>query len=173
MIKSEEKIAKILRKRGFKIFHIGWPDFLCINKKTNRCFALEVKKGTDRIKPHQQKMHDALNDCGLPVYVTYGRENLRRKGRKIFTEEVRKEMQDRIDKIIAENNALRKAVIRLEKKLGEKHTRTPNGVLVQDFKDDYQGFLEIERDDNNVIDITKNIKFGPKGAHRQNVDTSS
>ena len=60
--------AKALSKCGVSVINEngGWPDLLV--KKDNRLFAVEVKKGSDTLKPNQRNVLDALKDF-MPCFV--------------------------------------------------------------------------------------------------------
>jgi hypothetical protein len=65
---AHEGVADALRKCGLTVVNKngGWPDLLV--RKNSRLFAVEVKKGSDTLKPNQRRVLDALNDV-LPCFV--------------------------------------------------------------------------------------------------------
>jgi len=86
---QEEAVYKALTRRGFEVLRNGWPDFLVLDKDWKRGFALEMKRGGDRVSPAQARMHKALARFGISVQVA--REDftraVRRNGRKLLLPE--------------------------------------------------------------------------------------
>ena len=68
LTESEERFAKIAESKGYRIYHRGWPDFLCVNAD-GRIHFIEVKYGGDKLSEHQVSMFTALDECGIHVKV--------------------------------------------------------------------------------------------------------
>ena len=81
-IKNELKIKKQLELSGWKVPRNGWPDFLCLNEKTNRVLAVEVKTGNDQLRKEQKSMIEALKLCGIPTNICRNGTGLKKRGRK-------------------------------------------------------------------------------------------
>lgn len=64
---TEGQFAERAAKRGFLIWRHGWPDFLVRSK--GAMYAVEVKKGNDRISTAQRAMFSALEAAGIKVFV--------------------------------------------------------------------------------------------------------
>ena len=58
----------LTKRRGFRVLRNGWPDFLVLNKDETRGFALELKKGTDKLSSEQIEMHKALARFGILTF---------------------------------------------------------------------------------------------------------
>lgn len=69
---------------GFTVLRNGWPDFLCMSRDGG--FAVELKRGQDRVSAHQKQMHEALKNLGVAIVVARP-EDLpvleRKRGRKM------------------------------------------------------------------------------------------
>ena len=95
----EEKIRKILERKGLTVLQRGWPDFLVVDESNETSFALEVKTEKDKLSKDQEAMHSWLLKMGLPVYVTRGDENLNRRGRRMLSKEAYSQCVDELDTI--------------------------------------------------------------------------
>ena len=87
---KDEAAAELLRRAGYTVMTKGWPDLLVI--RTNRqdghpihtqshwpesssLFAVEIKRGKDRLRPEQQQMAGIFRDLlGVPFYVSNGKD---------------------------------------------------------------------------------------------------
>src|SRR5579885_1682519 len=56
--------AKFLRDNGCKVMTKGWPDLLVL-APGGSAIAIELKQGSDKVRPHQKEVHKVLNDAGL------------------------------------------------------------------------------------------------------------
>jgi len=104
----EREVAQALEKKGWTVLTKGWPDFMVTNwplewidnppnlhlskvremvaasgRADMRAFAVEIKRGGDKVSLDQKRMHFILNRAGFPCQVA--REDgveamLRRKG---------------------------------------------------------------------------------------------
>jgi vacuolar-type H+-ATPase subunit I/STV1 len=61
----EKRIADGLKKQGFMVFRNGWPDLLVLSADYKRGFALEIKRGKDKLSEEQKTMHMALARFGI------------------------------------------------------------------------------------------------------------
>ena len=59
-----------VRKLENQVFTKGWPDLLAVGH--NRIIAIELKEGSDSVKPHQKAMHVILNEAGLETVTFRG-----------------------------------------------------------------------------------------------------
>lgn len=89
----EKKIHDALVARGYTVLRNGWPDFLVMEKDRPfglrpRGFALELKRGADRVRDEQVEMHRALAQFGVLTHVV--RDDaaavIRKKGRLLLLE---------------------------------------------------------------------------------------
>ena len=64
---AEFSFFNMCRKRGFRAYRHGWPDFLL--ERPDGIIGVEVKNGSDPISLSQQTTFAALERFGLPVYV--------------------------------------------------------------------------------------------------------
>ena len=77
----EQKVYDHLKRDGFDVLKSGYPDFMVQrNGRYSGVCAIEVKQGTDKVRPNQKMMHDMFKDAGIPVYVIrpedlYGKDN--------------------------------------------------------------------------------------------------
>jgi len=67
--KHEMAVKKQLEKKGYKVLHRGWPDFLVTNKDDSRMVFVEAKHGQAGLSQDQKKMHKVLAKFNFPVYV--------------------------------------------------------------------------------------------------------
>ena len=69
----EEEVSRKLRKQGWRVFHSGLPDFLCIRSRENgRGYQIkwvEVKVGRDKQSKEQEKVANILRECGFRVEI--------------------------------------------------------------------------------------------------------
>lgn len=63
---AEYALAAQLREQGCQVFQTGWPDLL-VRYPDGQVKAIEVKSGSDHIRPNQQALHEVLRSIGLPV----------------------------------------------------------------------------------------------------------
>ena len=77
----EQKVYDHLKSEGFDVLRSGYPDFMVQrNGRYSGVCAIEVKQGTDKVRPNQEIMHNMFKDAGIPVYVIrpedlYGEDN--------------------------------------------------------------------------------------------------
>jgi hypothetical protein len=77
----EQKVYEHLKREGFDVLRSGYPDFMVKrNGRYSGVCAIEVKQGSDKVRPNQTEMHDMFKDAGIPVYVVrpedlYGENN--------------------------------------------------------------------------------------------------
>ena len=77
----EQRVYDHLKSDGFDVLRSGYPDFMVRrNGRYSGVCAVEVKQGSDKVRPNQKIMHDMFKDAGLPVYVVrpediYGEDN--------------------------------------------------------------------------------------------------
>ena len=77
----EQRVYDHLKSEGFDVLRSGYPDFMVQrNGRYSGVCAIEVKQGTDKVRPNQEIMHDMFKDAGIPVYVIrpedlYGEDN--------------------------------------------------------------------------------------------------
>jgi hypothetical protein len=86
--KTEDQMRKVLEDRGLTVLHKGWPDFLVVDEKNNRGFACEVKSYSDKLRPEQEVMHEALSRFGIMVMIVRPAniaELGKKKGRVLYT----------------------------------------------------------------------------------------
>ena len=71
MIKNEIQAIQEYEKRGYRVLKNGWPDFLAYREIDGKLevVAVEVKAGTDTVKPEQRENHKILHQLGIPVDV--------------------------------------------------------------------------------------------------------
>src|SRR5438034_2090382 len=66
---AEGNTQKALEASGFTVFRNGWPDMIATDGDAIT-FAVEVKRGSDFVRPNQEKVHTVLKQAGLPVIVS-------------------------------------------------------------------------------------------------------
>ena len=77
----EQRVYDHLKSDGFDVLRSGYPDFMVRrNGRYSGVCAVEVKQGSDKVRPNQKIMHDMFKDAGIPVYVIkpedlYGEDN--------------------------------------------------------------------------------------------------
>ncbi|MBF6557036.1 MAG: VRR-NUC domain-containing protein [Acidimicrobiales bacterium] len=83
----EQSVHDALVRRGCTVLRNGWPDFLVFTPGGQQGYALELKRGSDRLSDAQIRMHAALADFGILTH-TVRPEGvdalLRRKGRQLL-----------------------------------------------------------------------------------------
>ena len=66
----EQKVYDHLKSEGFDVLRSGYPDFMVQrNGRYSGVCAIEVKQGSDKVRPNQEIMHNMFKDAGIPVYV--------------------------------------------------------------------------------------------------------
>lgn len=65
---TEAGFLRLARKKSFRIFRGGWPDFFLLDGSGKAMFV-EVKRGPDRLRPEQLEMLAALTAAGIRCYV--------------------------------------------------------------------------------------------------------
>ena len=72
MNKSETQVAKYFEDQGYTVLSTGWPDLMLIRRGRYEGVAtVEVKRGSDKVRPNQEEMHKALRMAGVPIYVVH------------------------------------------------------------------------------------------------------
>jgi len=61
MTKMELDVYNHLKKQGWSLYHVGWPDFLITNGKKTR--FIEVKGNGCKCTKGQLEMHKVLQKC--------------------------------------------------------------------------------------------------------------
>lgn len=65
---EQDFMEQLVRRRpDAKAYRAGWPDFLV--QEDGKTYGVEVKCGIDDIRDSQRVMFDALERCGIPVYI--------------------------------------------------------------------------------------------------------
>ena len=111
----EEKVRNILEAQGHIVYSSGYPDFMVQrNGRYSGVAAVEVKQGTDKVRPNQEVMHKLFKQAGIPVYVirpeslndisgnlsgTISEENRKLRFRKMINITHYKDMMKRISRI--------------------------------------------------------------------------
>jgi hypothetical protein len=65
----ERSVYDALTRKGNIVLRTGWPDFLVLDKHRRHGYALELKRGSDRLSAEQEAMHAALAFWGMQVRV--------------------------------------------------------------------------------------------------------
>lgn len=76
MTQSEKLIYDYLTRKGFKVFHNGWPDFLAVDEQSQKAYLIEVKLPKEKLNPNQIEMHKWLTRLGIPVYTIREKKEL-------------------------------------------------------------------------------------------------
>jgi hypothetical protein len=66
---SEKQVADGLRAQGYTVLKSGCPDFFAF--KDGSFKFIEVKHGSDTVKPNQLKYHEALKQHGIEVEIVH------------------------------------------------------------------------------------------------------
>ena len=109
----EQMVYDHLKSDGFDVLRSGYPDFMVRrNGRYSGVCAVEVKQGSDKVRPNQKTMHDMFKDAGIPVYVVrpediYGEDNTNIRNpkpkfrfKKIVTATHYNNMADRVNRAI-------------------------------------------------------------------------
>ena len=64
----EKWAASFFAQVGFEVLNSGWPDLLMVTPQGKIC-AVELKQGTDTVKPNQKRVHELLCRAGVPTIV--------------------------------------------------------------------------------------------------------
>ena len=83
----EKKIKEVWERKGFRIFHKGWPDFLCYHPKRNTAYCMEIKRNGDSVTKEQREMHKMLKSLHVPTYILTEDFFNEFHGRKVLTSE--------------------------------------------------------------------------------------
>jgi hypothetical protein len=97
-----------LEKSGYIVLRNGWPDFLVVSKDLTRGYALELKRGKDKLSEEQVKMHATLARFGILTHVLRDEAGLRalKKGRIVFSDGDLASIDSRLNEAIRDvNNA--------------------------------------------------------------------
>ena len=65
---SEQKFLRWADRRGLQVGRNGWPDFFC-KSPSGGVAAVEVKSGSDRLSPEQQRCFVFLEEAGVEVFI--------------------------------------------------------------------------------------------------------
>ena len=99
----EEKVRNILEAQGHIVYSSGYPDFMVQrNGRYSGVAAVEVKQGTDKVRPNQEEMHKIFKQAGIPVYVIRPEsleENRKLRFKKIINITHYKDMMKRLSRI--------------------------------------------------------------------------
>lgn len=67
---ADKVVAEALERKGWETLTSGWPDILAFQPKTRRVMAVELKRGSDRLRPEQQRMQSVFVDLmGVPFHI--------------------------------------------------------------------------------------------------------
>tara|TARA_R100001480_G_scaffold7086_1_gene14521 strand:+ start:27 stop:479 length:453 start_codon:yes stop_codon:yes gene_type:complete len=96
----EKKVRNILEAQGHTVYSSGYPDFMVHRSgKYSGVAAVEVKQGSDKVRPNQEEMHKIFKQAGIPVYVIRPEsleENRKLRFKKIINITHYKDMMERI-----------------------------------------------------------------------------
>jgi len=68
----EKERYEELKRKGYKVFYRGYPDFLIYNPKTDKVSFEECKFASDKVSPEQEQMHYYLSKAtGHKVNIHY------------------------------------------------------------------------------------------------------
>lgn len=67
---ADKAVAEALQGKGWQTLTSGWPDILAFNAKSRRVMAVELKRGSDRMRPEQTLMQSVFVDLlRVPFHV--------------------------------------------------------------------------------------------------------
>ena len=96
----EKKVRNILEAQEHTVYSSGYPDFMVHRSgKYSGVAAVEVKQGSDKVRPNQEEMHKIFKQAGIPVYVIRPEsleENRKLRFKKIINITHYKDMMERI-----------------------------------------------------------------------------
>ena len=99
----EKKVRNILEAQGHTVYSSGYPDFMVHRSgKYSGVAAVEVKQGSDKVRPNQEEMHKIFKQAGIPVYVIRPEsleENRKLRFRKMINVTHYKDMIERVRNI--------------------------------------------------------------------------
>lgn len=85
---ADEAVADAFRAKGWSVLTRGWPDLLCYDRKLGKIMAVELKRGSDRMRPEQVEMQGVFTDMlSVPFHVARDADIqavMRRKGRAVM-----------------------------------------------------------------------------------------
>ena len=109
----EQIVYDQLKDDGFDVLRSGYPDFMVRrNGRYSGVCGIEVKQGSDKVRPNQKEMHDMLKDAGIPIYVIrpedlYGDNNTNIRNpkpklrfKKIVTATHYKDLAERVNNVV-------------------------------------------------------------------------
>ena len=104
----EPVVQSELERRGWTVFHRGFPDFICF--KDGAIKFVEVKRGRDKLKPTQRKVIEGLKRAGFEVEtVKQGTIPISRGGASIGISDATKktfdELKDKVERRLASESS--------------------------------------------------------------------
>jgi hypothetical protein len=114
--RTEAQFAAWARNEGWRTTKRGWPDFLC--NRDDQLMAVEVKGGSDYLRPEQRDALTALNRIGMPTFVWSPENSLVpypsevTSGSTAALEMYIDELHSRLRDVIAERDELRAVPMR-------------------------------------------------------------
>lgn len=64
---SEAAFVEKMKEKDAVLYRAGWPDFFV--ELPDKTIAVEIKQGSDYVRPNQRRMFAALERVDLPVFV--------------------------------------------------------------------------------------------------------
>ena len=75
MNETEKKFYEEAKKRGWKVYRNGYPDFMLVSPNNPKhVFFVEVKKNMQPLSKNQKRMFETLENLGLEVVVSHDGE---------------------------------------------------------------------------------------------------
>lgn len=67
---ADEAVATAFRAKGWSVLTRGWPDLLCYNREFGKIMAVELKRGSDKMRPDQIEMRTIFTGMlSVPFHV--------------------------------------------------------------------------------------------------------
>lgn len=123
---ADKQVADALRSKGWSVLDRGWPDLLAYNETQNRVMAIELKRGTDRLRVEQQEMSRVFtNLMGVPFYVARDTDIaaiMKKRGRLVLPGHHINGLRETIEEHKLSMQIMQQRVNELEQKLDQTTT---------------------------------------------------
>lgn len=83
---ADEAVASAFRAKGWSVLTRGWPDLLCYDREFGKIMAVELKRGSDKMRLDQIEMQGIFTDMlSIPFHVARDLEieAVRKAGRAV------------------------------------------------------------------------------------------
>jgi hypothetical protein len=115
---ADKAVAEALQRKGWQTLTSGWPDILAFDARTRRVMAVELKRGSDRMRPEQSVMQSVFVDLlQVPFHVARDEDIkalMAKKGRMMLPGESRHALASKAEDLRLEITLMSRRLEQLE-----------------------------------------------------------